>query len=121
MIVSLATFLVGIPSALSYSGGLFPDWSAIYGKNFLETIDHLVSIWIIPVGGLISALFAGWVLDAKVARAEFVSGGKGAFLWRPWRFFIRFVVPAMLVIIIIQKSGLFDFDQLLQFKEQGDA
>ncbi len=121
LIVSLATFLVGIPSALSYSGGLFPDWSAIYGKNFLETIDHLVSIWIIPVGGLISALFAGWVLDAKVARAEFVSGGKGAFLWRPWRFFIRFVVPAMLVIIIIQKSGLFDFDQLLQFKEQGDA
>ncbi|MEM7175737.1 MAG: sodium-dependent transporter [Chlamydiota bacterium] len=112
VIVSSATFTFGIPSALAYSGDMFRSWSSIYGMNFLDTIDNLVSIWVIPIGGLLSAFFVGWVVDSKIAQAEFLAGGKWTFLWRPWRFFIRFVVPAMLIIIIVQKSGLLDFDRL---------
>ena len=82
--------------------------------NFLKTIDSLVSIWVIPIGGLLCSLFVGWVMDKKVAREEFVFGTKLAFLYLPWRFFLRWVVPITILIIIIQKSGLYDFDRLLR-------
>jgi NSS family neurotransmitter:Na+ symporter len=109
-----ATFLFGIPSAFSNSSAVFPEWASIYGMSFLKTIDSLVSIWVIPVGGLLSALFVGWVMDRKVSHAEFTFGTKLAFLYSPWRFFMRWIVPLTIFVIIIQKSGLYDFDKLLK-------
>ncbi|MCB1110072.1 MAG: sodium-dependent transporter [Chlamydiia bacterium] len=109
-----ATFIFGIPSAFANASGVFPDWSAIYGMDFLKTIDSLVSIWVIPIGGLLSAIFVGWVMDRQVTRSEFTFGTKVPFLYHPWRFFMRWIVPLTILIIIIQKSGLYDFDRLLK-------
>ena len=114
LIVGCSTFLFGIPSALTYSGGIFPKWSEIYGMNFLKTIDGFVSIWLIPIGGLLSAIFVGWVMDGKVAYSEFTFGTRLTYLYRPWRFFIRWIVPLTIFVIIIQKSGLYNFDALLK-------
>jgi len=114
IMVGSATFIFGIPSAFAQSSGIFPDWSAIYGMDFLKTIDNLVSIWVIPVGGLLSALFVGWVMDKRVIREEFMIGTRLVFLYKPWRFFIRWIVPLTIGVIIVQKSGLYDFDHLLR-------
>ena len=114
LLVGASTFLFGIPSALAASGGIFPEWSAIYGSNFLETMNNLVSVWILPIGVLISSIFVGWRLDKYLCFEEFSSGNKWLFLFTPWRFFMRWVVPLTILIIIIQKSGLFDFDQLVK-------
>ena len=120
ILVGSATFLFGIPSAFANSRYVFPKWSAIYGMDFLKTIDNLVSIWIIPVGGLFTAIFVGWVMDRQIAKEEFVFSTRLKFLWHPWRFFMRYVVPLTIFIIIIQKSGLYDFDTLLhQFAGKG--
>ena len=113
LMVGCATFLFGIPSAFATSGGVFPDWAEIYGMNFLKTIDSLVSIWVIPIGGFLTAIFVGWIMDRNAARAEFVFGSRMAFLFAPWRFFLRWVVPLTILIIIVQKSGLYDFDRLI--------
>lgn len=106
--VSLFTFIVGIPSALAPINGLFYDWTAIYGRNFLETMDHLVSVWLIPVGGLLTTLFVGWVWDKREARAEF----KNVWFFEVWHFSMRFVIPLLMILIILQKSGLVNFDTL---------
>lgn len=120
ILVGSATFLFGIPSACANSHYVFPNWSAIYGMDFLKTIDNLVSIWIIPVGGLFTAIFVGWIMDRQIAKEEFVFSTRLKFLWHPWRFFMRYVVPLTIFIIIIQKSGLYDFDMLLhQFAGKG--
>jgi NSS family neurotransmitter:Na+ symporter len=114
LLVGLATFIFGIPSAFSNTSTIFPGWAEIYGMDFLKTIDSLVSIWVIPVGGLLSALFVGWVMDKKVSHSEFVYGTKVPFLYKPWRIFMRWIVPLTILIIIVQKSGLYDFDLLLK-------
>ncbi|NGX50780.1 MAG: hypothetical protein K1060chlam2_00631 [Chlamydiae bacterium] len=113
ILVGTGTFLFGIPSAFARTDTIFPGWKKIYGLDFLATINSLVSIWVIPIGVLLSALFVGWVMDKEVAREEFVFGATLKFLYHPWRFFIRWVVPLMILIIIIQKSGLYNFDKLL--------
>src|SRR5690606_40919801 len=66
---------------------LFPQWSEIYGMNFLETVNVLVSNWVIPIGGLLSAVFVGWFMDPKIAESQI--GSKK--IYRPWRFFVRYL------------------------------
>lgn len=114
VITCSATFLLGIPCAFSHSSAIFPQWQKIYGTNFLDTLNNLVSNWVIPVGGLISALFMGWVLDPKIIEGQFFAGTRLKWLFSLWRFFIKYVVPLTIFVIIVQKSDLFDFDKLQQ-------
>jgi NSS family neurotransmitter:Na+ symporter len=112
-IVCSLTFIVGIPAAFSASGGIFGEWKEIYGLPYLETIDQVVSVWIIPVGGLITSIFLGWVVPKTVWKEEFMHGRKGTALFSIWYFFIKIVVPVLIVLIILQKSELVDFNSLI--------
>jgi neurotransmitter:Na+ symporter, NSS family len=103
--VGAAAFLFGIPSALSGTGYL-SEWKIIYGMDFLLTMDHLVTVWLLPIGGWFTAFFVGWKMDKNVVWQEFLSGTKWGGLWKFWLFFIRFVVPAAVLAILIQKSGI---------------
>ena len=110
--VGAGCFIFGIPSALAASQGVFADWKAIYGRDFLETVNTVVSTWIIPVGGLLISIYLGWVMDQTAAYEEFIAGNRFKFLFKPWRFFVRYVVPVTILIIIIQTSGLYNFDRV---------
>jgi len=113
ILVGSVAFTFGIPSAFARTDTIFPGWEKIYGMNFLQTINSLVSIWVMPIGVLLCSLFVGWVMDKKVLEEEFMVGGTAKFFFRPWHFFMRWIVPLTIMIIIIQWSGLFDFDHLL--------
>jgi NSS family neurotransmitter:Na+ symporter len=113
LIAGGAVFVFGIPSALSSSEYFFANWARLYGKNFFSTIDNIVSSWLLPIGGLMIAIYTGWVFEKEMSREEFQSGTVFRWLWRPWRFFIRWVAPAAIGIIMLQKAGLIDVDLLL--------
>lgn len=115
LIVGASCFLCGIPSALAGSHTLFANWEFLYGKNFSLTIDSLVSVWLLPIGGLGISLFAGWVLDREASYDEFCSGTLMRWLWRPWIFAIRWIVPVAIIAILLQTSGLIDFNQMFAF------
>ena len=102
LFVGIGTFLFGIPSAYARTPALFPQWSDIYGMNFLETINVLVSNWIIPIGGLLSAVFVGWFMDVEICRKQLGSNR----IYYPWRFFIRYLVPLTIFVIIAEKAGI---------------
>lgn len=108
--VAISCMIFGIPSALSGTGLLFANWEAIYGTTFFSTIDNLVSLWLLPIGGLMIAFFTGWSLDPAIAEAEFCSGTNLKWLWRPWFFFVRWIAPVAIIFIILQQSGLIDID-----------
>ncbi|MCH9631398.1 MAG: hypothetical protein S4CHLAM37_14210 [Chlamydiia bacterium] len=117
--VGLALLIVGIPSAFAATNLLFPQWKEIYGSNFLDTVNNIVSIWIIPIGGFFTSIFIGWVMDKRVCKDEFLSAGGSKVFYMVWRFFIRWLVPLMIFVIIVQKSGVFDFDMI--FKTAGGS
>lgn len=106
----IACFIFGIPSALSGTDILFANWPAIYGKTFFQTIDFLVSVWFLPIGGLLTAIYAGWFLDKSIAAEEFTSGTQLKWLWHPWIFFMRWIAPIAILCIILQETGLINID-----------
>lgn len=110
LLVGLSCFICGIPSALSGSGGLFANWEPIYGKTFFETVKSLVSVWLLPLGGLGVALFTGWVVDPMITREEFQAGTQLTWGWRPWLFFVRWVAPIAIFLIFMEMSGLLNID-----------
>jgi neurotransmitter:Na+ symporter, NSS family len=114
LIVALLVFILGIPSALSGSGGLFDRWAEIYGKNFFETMDDFATTWLLPVNAILTSLFAGWVMDRAIARESFLKGSNLVLLFRPWLFLLRWIVPVGVILIMLQQGGLVDFDKLVR-------
>lgn len=112
----LGCFIFGIPSALSGTDLLFANWAQIYGKTFFATVDSLVSVWLLPIGGLMTSIYAGWFLDKAIGREEFESGTTYKFLWRPWLFFMRWIAPIAILCIILQQTGLINIDTFFQKK-----
>jgi neurotransmitter:Na+ symporter, NSS family len=106
LVVGAIIFLAGIPSALSVGAvgklthfqlpGL-PEGA----QGFFGTVDYLATNWLLPVGGLGIALFAGWVLSSKLTREELEEGHGGRFsLFPVWRFLVRYVCPVAILWIL---------------------
>ena len=63
----------------------------IGGMNFNAMLEYLYEILLLPIGGLMIAIFAGWAVKKEYSRDELTS--LNAFAYEVWHFLIRFVVP----------------------------
>ncbi len=61
--------------------------------GLFNTLDHLVANWLLPVGGLLTTLAAGWFIPKAVSRAELLDRDTRFFHYGAWSFFVRFVSP----------------------------
>ncbi len=75
--------------------------------KFFDSMDTLVSSYLLPLGGLLVALFTGWVLSDRERREEFMSGEIRQIVYLGWIFLIRFISPMAVAIILLRPLGLF--------------
>lgn len=113
LVTGISCFLFGIPSALSNTHTLFSNWILIYGKNFFNTVDDIVSLWLLPLGGLMVACFTGWYMDKETLSKEFRSGTSYGWLFSYWFFLTRWLAPFAIILIIMQQVGIINIDSLL--------
>ncbi|MCC6907617.1 MAG: sodium-dependent transporter [Phycisphaerales bacterium] len=108
--LGIVIFAFGVPSAFAMSSS-FPmhGWQPSFGKNFFDTMDYLASNWMLPLGGLFIALYAGWVMPARLRDAELT--GMSTALAMGWLMLIRVVAPLLVIIVLMQKVGLLDADE----------
>lgn len=100
--VTVLSFLCGVPAALSVGGvlgGFRPG-----GKTVFAWMDFVSAYVLMPIGGLIVTLFAGYAWKAAGREA----GLRGAVL-RAWLFLLRIVVPVLIVCIFLYSVGLIRF------------
>jgi len=109
--VGAAAFIVGIPSALSGSEGLFSSWSTMFGSNFFDTVSYIVTTWILPLGGGLTAVFVGWYLDKELCYSEIEFGSGLHWFARIWLFLLRWLVPFSILAVLLYKAELIDFDK----------
>lgn len=95
-----ASFLVGLPAALSY--GLLGG-TTIAGRPILDAMDALASGWLLPAGGLAIALFVGWVWGRRRGEAALGEADiRSPTLARLWLWLLRTAVPAVILLILIR-------------------
>ena len=98
--VGVGAFAIGLPAALSY--GVLSEFT-ILGKPVLDAMDGLASNWLLPLGGIAIALFAGWRWGAHRAIAA-SDLGDGA-LGHAWVWLLRLVVPAVILVVLLRSAG----------------
>ncbi len=91
---SIAAF--SIISLMSYNviGGL-----SVAGLNFNDMMDYFSNQILLPLGGLLIAVFAGWAMTRESTQDELSPMSAAAYSL--WRFLIRFVVPVALLVIFV--------------------
>lgn len=101
LLVAVAIFLAGLPSALGY-GPL--SQVQVFGRAVLDAVDQLVSDFVLPLGGIAIAILVGWLWGKQTA-LQSSDLGIGA-IAGAWLFTLRFVVPAVILIILLRSSGI---------------
>lgn len=98
VIVGIVIFLLGIPSSLSQ--GLLSN-NLFFGMEFLDFMDFFSSNLLLPIGGLLTALFIGWVWGTRNTIDEIQKKGVHFGLRSPWAVVVQFVLPIVLLYILI--------------------
>jgi neurotransmitter:Na+ symporter, NSS family len=103
--MGIAIFFTGLPATLGYSalsGVTFPG----LGTDLLDTYDWFANSIFLPLGGLLSAIFVGYIWGTSKATQE-ANKGKQRYTIGPWwGALIRYVVPVL--IVIIMAAGIYE-------------
>lgn len=94
-------WMLGVPSALSL--GPWKDVT-IAGKGILDAMDYLASNIMLPMGGVLIALFVGWSIAGRAVEEATSDGAHPFPLAKVWIFICRFAAPAAVAWVLI--SGL---------------
>ncbi len=102
VIITLGAAVLGALSALSTGAlaGFHPlgFFHLFEGQGVLDALDTLTSRLTMPIAGLLTAIFIGWVADRRLIDAE---NGLSGSLHHLWRFLVRWLCPVALTAIIL--------------------
>ena len=103
IVFGLLAWLIGIASVLSFN--VWQDLAPLdmikplAGKNIYDLIDYFTANLMMPIGGILIALFVGWRLKPALLAEEL--GMRDTLLFKSWLFLVRFVAPAAILGILI--------------------
>lgn len=105
-IIGIFIFVVGVPSALSYSA--FSD-ILIFSKNLFDSADYLVSNILMPLGVLLISIFVSYKIKKSTLREELLQHSRlGATAFSIWFFIMRFVIPLVIIIVFLDATGILE-------------
>ena len=89
-------WLLGLGSAFSFN--YWNDLQLIGGLNFFESMDYLANNIMLPLGGMLIALFTGWVVDRSIVRHQMSVSDASLtfFLW-----IVRVVAPTAVFVVFV--------------------
>ena len=84
--------------------------ATLFDRNIFEMFDDLSGRFLLPIGGMLISIFAGWVLDRKLYRDEISNGGD---LKTPYFkmliFSLRYITPLAIGLVFLDQMGAFNF------------
>ncbi len=96
-------FALSLMAALSFN--VLSDFQplgnlAIFeGKIIFEVFVYIVTQVIMPAGGILVTIFAGWIVKRQFSADE-MYGGDEPLTYKVWLFIVRFVAPILLALVL---------------------
>lgn len=100
LIVSCA-WLLGLGTVFSFN-----DWADVkpfWGMNFFGVLDFVTTNLLLPLGGLLTAIFVGWVVKYSLIAQELKLDPRR--LVRTWYWILRYVSPIAVLAVLL--TGLY--------------
>jgi len=96
MLVGVIAWALGLGSAFSFNIG--SDWTIANGMTFFDTMDYVSNNILLPLGGILIAVFASW----RLGQDQLLNEMSEDRAWIPvWRFLTRFLAPAGVLIVFV--------------------
>lgn len=96
-LLGACAWLIGIACALSFN--LLDDVRPIGGMILFDLLDFVTANIMLPLVGLLIALFTGWAMRRSSCAEEFGAGTS----FRLWYFLIRYITPALVLMVFLYK------------------
>jgi len=100
--VCVSVFFLGLGTVFSFN--LWSEWRPLasferFGDfGYFEILDYLTANLMMPVGGLLVALFTGWMVKPEAIEAQLQI--ENTRLFRAWFWLLRWVAPISIALII---------------------
>jgi NSS family neurotransmitter:Na+ symporter len=98
--IGLSTWVLGLGSIFSFN-----IWSGdeykLFGMTFFDLLDYLATNIMLPLGGLLIAIFSGWVMKQTSSQDEFAMGERS---YQVWWYVIRYVSPLVVLVVLVNTN-----------------
>ena len=108
VIMGIVCWLFGLLTVFSFN-----LWSDVYPLAMFETfkestifdlLDYLTANIMLPIGGLLIAIFSVWIMHEDASIDE-LNMGQG-FTYQVWHLLVRYVTPIAVIIVFLRAIGI---------------
>lgn len=93
---------IGIASAVVLALSI----AAILCKPLFGILDQIVSLYLLPAGGLVFALYVGWRCDKEDVLRQMTPRGCPVWLGHTLYILVRYLIPPIILLIFMQGLGI---------------
>ena len=93
-------FALGVPASLGF--GPWAGLTGMGGRGILDVMDFVAANILLPLNGLLIAVFLGWVWHRRdaLAACDLPSSRLGRF----WYFSVRYTVPLLVAVVLVRSA-----------------
>ncbi|HEY6610024.1 MAG TPA: sodium-dependent transporter [Pseudomonas sp.] len=102
----LVLLVISLLAMLSFNVGA--EWK-LFGTTLFDSLDYVTSRWMMPLGGILMVILAGYCLRSDIMRDELQLPNAGYALWL---FMVRYVSPVLIVMVFLHALGWLGFDPI---------
>lgn len=100
-ICGFVTWFVGLGTVFSFN--IWADYK-VFDKTLFDLLDFLTSNIMLPLGGLLIAIFVGWTMRESSVRDEMAISNPMLYLF--WRILVKFITPIGVFLIFLRVIGI---------------
>ncbi|MFP4207369.1 MAG: sodium-dependent transporter [Wenzhouxiangella sp.] len=103
LLVAALGWVMGLASVFSFN-----IWSSVKigEKSIMDAIEFVAADVMLPIGGLLTAIFAGWVLSKTITREE-LDDKMHDWAFKAWLWLTRVVTPLLILLVMAGILGIF--------------
>ena len=109
VIAGLATWSFGLLTVFSFNiwseVKLLSHFEVFRDSTVFDLLDYLTANIMLPLGGLLIAIFAAWKMSRASTVDELAMGDR--FFYPLWRFLVRYITPVAVIIVFLNAIGIF--------------
>ncbi|MFP5383845.1 MAG: sodium-dependent transporter [Gammaproteobacteria bacterium] len=103
-IIGITSWFLGIFSILSFNLMKGAEYH-VFGRSFFDALDFLTTNILLPLGGVLIAVFVGWVMKETKVMKELQMRNQAIYI--AWRIAVRIVAPLAILAVMLNFLGVF--------------